>query len=697
MTVNSMIPYLTASETATALVAATSVKQENLVEQDIVVVPANQPSPSVPHQSMQSIQSIQTAASLPMGSASAYLSNTLMSNQNVVSPCSPEVPDNKAYLSSFASNLASANNTVENNVANSMQPMLCHQDMNLLKQTETMVNQQAQLNAVLNNPYNSSNESVLVGGNSNTIPSIARITSMETNPMSFANLNHSIDHLKVDTLTINDKGSQLPQLSLTDINNQLSMSSATTTSPTNINMIPINSVMVEKSVLYPASDVTSRNVPNQLPTSDPMTMASMNKSTNLSANVGPLMETLPTTAGSTVIMGPTNFNPSDAKCSNGMIGANFGSIKATSTQLINLPQNEYMNQSGMMSGLKSALSPSSMINPMNGAQSVVTQQQAVAVAQAQVALAQAQAEKVNANIESFIQNMTNENIVATTQTTEMTVNSLLNTSSISAPSQQSISQSTFLNTSLIPTVLDCNVSNGSNIINTTSGMISHQPTNNQQNDTGVIISGPSSTAKVSINSNQSNHTNQVMMDTLPSSLNTTANTHPVCTTATVINSLGHTLESVTLPGQRGPIQFTDNVEMTMDSVISTANQVTVTEQSLASVGNGRETMTLAGAAHQYMSGQSMITSDQSDATTTGIGVVTVVKEAHEQAGNNGGGSNASISGLVATRTVLANHQMATVHHQQQQQHQQQHTTNIHTMSNMSDAELINFINPATFE
>lgn len=540
-----MIPYLTDSQAATELSVAASVKQEAMLDSEL-----NGTSPPQSSAPMTPMTPQTGYGHLSPGDGSYQ-------SANLVSPSA----GNPALQSILCQ-------PIPDQLGNSPMGVLLSSPSSVLSygasEQQQQQQQQTQQGPVMN--------------------------SMDTNPVSFSNLNLShpsmdpMATLKVDSLTLHDKA-PLPQLSLSDISKQLAMPAVVScSSQTNLNLVPIDTVMAEKPIMF-ASEVNSSTMHGTAAeaVSSLSAVGSMLDSSGQSS-VGVGVGGSSGLSGASVIMSPANYSQlvssEQSKCSNGMLSATAN----------------YLNANGLVQAdLKSqGLSPAAVLDALQSAQQSQT-----------LAQQQHQEKLTNSSIESFIENMTsNDSLANGPGPADHSLRSMLSTA-LTGPSN---STPAYLNASLIANVAAAN----------NSLMLNTAVSNSRQQQTGVIASGPTAP-----------NNGSVMMDTLPSTLRTNLSgrmTPNVCSTGThsVISSLGSHLESVSMPGFRGPVQFTDNVEMTGAGAVS--NGVSV-------------------AAMQQQQQQSLVNSQQ----------------------------------------------------QQPMQHTGQQTFSTMTTLSMSDADLLNFINPATFE
>lgn len=638
-----MIPYLTGSSTALSVAAA--VKQESLAVESELAAAAAAAGTSPPQQ------------------------QSMINSPNY----------NQLAYSSPSNDGGSPNGQMQSMMSIGPQDLSQQQQVAAEQQMSVMMGHQA------------------YGSSPNDHQQMSRQASMETGQMSFANVQGQLQQqqqlidpsvLKVDRLTLHDKV-PLPQLSLSDISTQLSMaqpSIATTVvnmqtanSGLSNGMVPIDTVMSEKPIIFSQEVVQQQQM---------VAMAgngSLDKAVSMLSDGGVTMATAATAGPSSVIMSPPGYSHLISGDSPTLPPVtlpppppvvHYGSpLKSVSEYM---QQQQPVNSMGVVTDLKLSSAAAAvmaqhqqqiqqqqiqqgttaqqipspdMINPNSPEQKIIANQQATG-------------HQLTANtIESFIQNMANhENQLQQQQQHNM--NSMLSTAltlpSNSAPTYASLiadqqQQQQQMSSGVIAT---------SSITNPSEGMLGLQ----------------SSTAGVS----------SMMMDTLPSALTTT--TTNICQqqqqmpnnpNGVILTSSGHchlsavsnvtvtsggsvisnNLESVSLPGMRGiPVQFTDNVEMT-----SVGQQMQQQQQSMVVP-------------------TSMIISSQSTAQTGGITVGGDIKVV---------GSAVPDTVAISGQTVLGANSQQLVGGQVQQQQQQ--ASNICTLSTMTDAELISFINPSTFE
>ncbi|KAJ6218573.1 hypothetical protein RDWZM_009730 [Blomia tropicalis] len=267
--INSMIPYLTISDTASALAAAAAIKQE--------------PEPStVPSQTVT--QPGSTYMTMPSHDTNTFQPNLIITpSSNSQSTIATSPKQQQQQLQSMMIEPNETMKTETNHIGL----------MNQFGTTDADVNQR------VHTTITSTNVSI---GN----------MSMETNPISFAALNHQattqtsivvdpMATLKVDTLTLNDKV-QLPQLTLSDINNQLSIPSVVATTSAQMNMIPIETVMNnEKPVMFSSEIVSTNNHINLVKT------VTLSDGSMVSMTTAEPTKQEPSSASSaSVIMGPSS-------------------------------------------------------------------------------------------------------------------------------------------------------------------------------------------------------------------------------------------------------------------------------------------------------------------------------------------------------------------------------------------------------
>lgn len=615
---NPLVTFLATQDTA----RMSTIKQEDMVDSSSIIlhIPNN-----VTNTVMATGQRLAECPTVTMQS-NEFINNPLIVN-SVNHSLNTEA--DKTFAMAYASNLVA---TTASHDDASMHSILCD----------------ANQNSILNDmqPYNK-----LKGD---------EVTSMNTSPMSYANIGHNVqEKISIKNEIIDESSNILAEISLSEINKQLSISSISNDMSMDGSLMPVNTVL-NQSVFVEQTSPERNPMQSMVSTMIPSDISNANTSPS-SASIIESASTSPLSTENVLMnVNPYALSP-ETKCSNSILSTDYNMMTSSGQQdtsigvnLVNMHSTDYITSTNMDTENTNQYN-TNQITSMNCEMST-----------------ESQLNSQTTSIETFIQNLTNDSIISSTPN-ESSVDTVMSTpivpnetTSFLSPAQCTIlnENSTLLNSTMVS--LNNNTGSDTNSMSHQLGQLNTSTTVPVLNSTGQTT--VASVTNVLLNTMQDtiNNQNTVMLNESNMMI---ASNNSMDTSAGYTNCSQTTSSREVCPGminnganQLAAVQYCDKMEMVSGGVLSNSTNTvpaTISEQS----------KTMSTYISEEANMQLMVT--QQNITPQGD-----VKQA----------TNIGSSGPAAppNQTVLTNQIIA-------------QTTNICTLSKMSDAELIDFINPATFE